>query len=95
MESRGVQLEREAEESLWQLSGTLEELRRRIAPGHVVDQVIDYSRDSGATDLVRNFGREVRQNPVPLVVIGIGILWLLLQPDIARSVRFRRRPAGK
>ncbi|HEV2100806.1 MAG TPA: hypothetical protein VGR45_18010 [Stellaceae bacterium] len=78
MESRSAQLEREAEQSLWQLSGTLEELRGRITPGHVVDQVIDYSRDSAATDFVRNFGREVRRNPVPLVLIGIGILWLLL-----------------
>jgi hypothetical protein len=44
----------------------------------VVDQVIDYSRDSPAAEFFGNLGREVRQNPMPLVLVGIGILWLLL-----------------
>jgi uncharacterized protein DUF3618 len=78
MESQSARLEQEAEETLWQLSGTLEELRARMTPGRVVDQVIDYTRDSAATDFLRNVGREVRQNPMPLVLVGIGILWLLL-----------------
>ena len=78
MESQGARLEREAEETLWQLSGTLEELRGRMTPGRVVDQVIDYTRGSPAADFLRNLGREVRENPMPLVVAGIGILWLLL-----------------
>jgi len=78
MESQSVRLEQEAEETLWQLSGTLEELRARMTPGRVVDQVIDYTRDSAATDFLRNLGREVRQNPMPLVLVGIGILWMLL-----------------
>jgi hypothetical protein len=78
MESQSARLEREAEETLWQLSGTLEELRGRVTPGGVVDQVIDYSRDSQAAEFFGNLGREVRQNPMPLVLVGIGILWLLL-----------------
>ena len=78
MKSQCARLEREAEETLWQLSGTLEELRGRMTPGRVVDQVIDYTRDSPAADFLSNLGREVRENPMPLVVVGIGILWLLL-----------------
>src|SRR6516164_2393101 len=78
MESESARLEREAEETRWQLSGTLEELRGRMTPGRVVDQVIDYTRDSPAADFLSNLGREVRENPMPLVVVGIGILWLLL-----------------
>ena|SRR5215472_6652187 len=78
MEAESARLEREAEETLGQLSGTLEELRARMTPGRVVDQVIDYTRNSAATDFLRNLGREARQNPMPLVLVGIGILWLLL-----------------
>ena len=78
MASQSARLEREAEEILWQLSGTLEELRGRMTPGRVVDQVIDYTRDSPAVDFLRNLGQEVRQHPMPLVLVGIGILWLLL-----------------
>jgi len=78
MESQSARLEREAEETLWQLSGTLEELRGRMTPGRVVDQVIDYTRGSPASEFLSNLGRDVRENPMPLVVVGIGILWLLL-----------------
>jgi hypothetical protein len=78
MESQSARLEREAEETLWQLSRTLEELRGRMTPGRVVDQVIDYTRGSPASEFLSNLGRDVRENPMPLVVVGIGILWLLL-----------------
>ena len=87
MEPQSARLEREAEETLWQLSGTLEELRGRMTPGRVVDQVIDYTRGSPAAEFMRNLGREVRENPIPLVVVGIGILWLLLATNrTSRSV---------
>jgi hypothetical protein len=78
MESQSARLEREIEDARSQLSETLEELRGRMTPGRVVDQVIDYTRDSPAGDFFRNLGREVRENPLPLVVIGIGMAWLLL-----------------
>src|SRR5262249_27222656 len=78
MESESARLEREVEETRWQLSGTLEELRGRMTPGRVVDQVIDYPRDSPATAFFRNLGREVRENPLPVMLVGIGVTWLLL-----------------
>jgi hypothetical protein len=72
MESQSARLEREVEETCGQLSGTLEELRGRMTPGRVVDQVIDYTRESPAAELFRNLGQEVRENPLPVVLIGIG-----------------------
>ena len=50
MESQSARLEREAEETLWQLSETLGELRGRMTPGRVVDQVLDYTRGSPAAE---------------------------------------------
>jgi len=78
MEAQSVRLEREAEEIRGQLSETLEELRTRMTPGGLVDQVIDYTRDNPAAEFLRNLRREVRENPMPLVLMGIGIVWLLL-----------------
>jgi hypothetical protein len=49
-----------------------------MTPGRVVDQVIDYTRGSPAAEFLYNLGREVRENPMPLVVVGIGIVWLVL-----------------
>lgn len=78
MASQSEQFEREAEETRWQLSGTLEELRSWMTPGRVVDQLLDYTRNGAAGEFVRNLGREVRENPIPVVLIGIGIGWLML-----------------
>jgi hypothetical protein len=78
MEPRSEQLKRQAEEARWQVSETLEELRGRMTPGRVVDQVIGYTRDSPVGEFLRNLGREVRENPMPLILIGIGIGWLMV-----------------
>jgi hypothetical protein len=78
MESQSEQFEREAEETRWRLVGTFEELRDRMTPGRVVDQVVDYTRDGPAAEFLRNLKREARENPMPLVLIGIGIAWLML-----------------
>ena len=53
--------EREVEETRWQLAGTLEELRDRMTPGRVVDELVDYTRDGPVAEFLRNLGREVRE----------------------------------
>src|SRR6516225_7422202 len=78
MESQSEQLEREAEVTRRRLSQTLEELRGRMTPGQAADQLLDYTRNGPAGELLRNLGREVRENPMPLVLIGIGIAWLMI-----------------
>ena len=78
MASQSDQFEREVEETRSQLSGTLEELRGRMTPGRVVDQLLDRARNGPSGEFVRNLGREVRENPMPIVLIGIGIAWLML-----------------
>jgi ElaB/YqjD/DUF883 family membrane-anchored ribosome-binding protein len=72
------QLEREAERTRSQLAQTLDELRERITPGQLVDQAIDYARDSGGGMFVRNLGRQTTANPLPVALIGAGIAWLAL-----------------
>src|SRR5215471_15268409 len=78
MESHSARLEREVEESRRQLSQTFEELRSRMPSGRRIDQVIDYARDGAGANFVRKLGREALENPMPLVVIGIGIAWLMV-----------------
>src|SRR5215472_11977391 len=76
MESDSARLEREVEEARWQFSRTLNELRCRMPTG--VDEVIDYARDSAAASFVRKLRQEVLENPMPLVVMVIGIVWLMV-----------------
>jgi hypothetical protein len=76
-----VQLEREAEQTRSQLAQTLDELRQRITPGQLVDQAVDYAKDSGGGQFVRNLSRQATSNPMPIALIGAGIAWLMLSND--------------
>jgi hypothetical protein len=72
------QLEQESEQTRIRLAETLEELRGRLSPGQVVDQLVDYAREGGGAEFVRNLGHEVRRNPLPVTLIGAGISWLMM-----------------
>src|SRR5262249_58567602 len=75
------QLRREAEQSRAQLAQTLEELRARITPGQVVDQLTDYAGDRGAAEFFSNLGRQAVNNPLPVTLMGAGLAWLMLAGD--------------
>ncbi len=85
MSQRTERLEREAEQTRQRLSLDLQELRARATPGHVLDQVLDYARDSGGADFMRNFGGQVRDNPLPVAIIGASMAWLMFGNQRARS----------
>lgn len=72
------QLERETEQTRAEIERTLEELRTRISPGQMVDQLMDYARTGTAADFLRNLGRRTVDNPLPLAVMGAGLAWLIL-----------------
>jgi ElaB/YqjD/DUF883 family membrane-anchored ribosome-binding protein len=76
--TKSAQLEREAEQTRSQLAQTLDELRERITPGQLVDQAVDYAKDSGGGLFVRNLGRQATDNPLPVALIGAGVAWLML-----------------
>jgi len=79
------QLEREAEIARTELAGDLNELRHRMTPGQIVDEAVDYVRDTPLAEFVANLGRDIRQNPLPLLLIGAGIAWAML--NTARTSR--------
>jgi hypothetical protein len=84
------QLEREAEATRARIAATLDELRGRMTPGQLVDQMVDYARDSGGGEFVRNFGQQVVGNPLPVTLVGAGLAWLMMAgrrgPAIGRGI---------
>jgi hypothetical protein len=98
MGTQSKQLERKAHQVHGRLTETLEELRAGMTPGQVVDQLADYAREGPAAEFFRNLAREIRENPVPLALIGAGVAWLIIassQSSRARAKHFTVREAGK
>lgn len=72
------QLECEAEIARHNLAADLDELRHRMTPGQIVDEVADYARDTPVAEFARNLMRDVRENPLPLLLIGAGVAWSII-----------------
>jgi hypothetical protein len=76
--STSEQLERETEKERARISETLDELRARMTPGHVVDRLVDYATDSSGGMFFRNLRQQAVNNPVPVALVGAGLAWLAI-----------------
>jgi|SRR5215472_716718 len=74
---KSEQLETEAEATRARIAAHLDELRGRMTPGQVVDQMADYVRDGPGGAFFRNLGRHVVDNPIPVTLVGAGLAWLM------------------
>lgn len=71
------EIERDAERTRADLAATLEELRSRTEPGYLVDRAFSYARNNGGADFARNAATQARDNPLPILLIGAGLAWLM------------------
>jgi Protein of unknown function (DUF3618) len=79
-------LEYETEQTRTRVSELLDELCARISPGDVVDQLMGMVNEGAAGDFVRTLGQQVRGNPLPCLLIGAGIGWLMLADRASASM---------
>ncbi len=71
-------IESELEQTRARLGTRLDELTRRLSPGQLLDEGLGYARDGDGADFMRNLRDQVRDNPMPAVLTGIGIAWLAM-----------------
>ena len=76
-----ARIESELEQTRARLGTHLDELTRRLSPGQLLDEGLGYVRDGDGADFVRNLREQVRDNPMPAVLTGIGIAWLAMSRD--------------
>jgi len=63
---------------------TLSALERQLSPSDMVDRGIGLVRENGG-EVVQNLGRQFRDNPMPFLVTGIGMIWAMASPGGSRS----------
>ena len=71
------QLEREIVETRAKIDRKLELLQRRLSPRSVAGGVASSVGAQGGA-FARNLGAALRDNPVPALLLGIGLVWLIL-----------------
>lgn len=55
----------------------VERIRERLSPGDLVDSVVHFARSNGGA-IAGGVGRTLRDHPIPVAMIGAGVVWLAL-----------------
>lgn len=69
-------VQREAERSRARISSTLDEIKERLTPGQILDDLMSGS-GNGASAFMSNLGTSLRDHPIPALLIGAGVLMYL------------------
>ncbi|TGS19155.1 DUF3618 domain-containing protein [Mesorhizobium sp. M2E.F.Ca.ET.209.01.1.1] len=73
-----AELEREAEATRARVVATADSIRDKMTPGQLFDEFTGLLRNGTGSDMLHNLKVQVRDNPLPLTVIGAGLAWLML-----------------
>ena len=76
-ERRPEEIQAEIARTRGDMDATLTAIEQRLTPGQLVDQGLDYLRHSGARQYASNLGESVKNNPIPLALMGISMAWLM------------------
>jgi ElaB/YqjD/DUF883 family membrane-anchored ribosome-binding protein len=92
---RPEEIEDDIERTRAEVSSTIDAIQSKLTPGQLMDQAVEYFRHSGPADFGANLGNTVRDNPMPVALIGVGLAWLMMSGqrsgDHYRS-RYAARP---
>jgi len=86
--NRAKDIESEIEQTRHDMSDTLQEIERKLSPNRWMDEAMETMRNASLNQ--SRVMELVRDNPVPLALVGLGIGWLVLS-----SVRGARPDADR
>ncbi|NWJ27600.1 DUF3618 domain-containing protein [Rhizobium sp. RM] len=58
----------------------LDAIQQRMSPGQLVDEILSYARSSGGGEYTSNLSAAVKNNPIPMALVGVGLAWLMAGP---------------
>ena len=73
-----AELEQEAEVARSRMAGTAEVLRSKMSPGQLIDEFSGVFRGGDGSQAIGNLKNQIRDNPLPLALVGAGLAWLML-----------------
>jgi len=76
------QIKAEIDHTRERIDGTLEALADKLHPKHLLDEAVDYLRSPGqvsgtASKLGQTVWHQIQEHPMPSLLIGAGIAWML------------------
>ena len=75
-----AELQREIEADRHRIEEKLHAIEERMSPGQLMDELLEYARQSGGAEYVSNLGKALRTNPIPVTLLGVSLAWLFANP---------------
>jgi len=76
MERDSAQIEREVEAQRRRVEDRIGEIRERLSPGQLVDELLSYTKNGGQ-QFASSFGSQIASNPIPAALLGVSLVWLM------------------
>jgi hypothetical protein len=73
-----AELEVDAEAARAQITSTAETIRSKMSPGQLIDEFTGILGGGDGAATLANLRGQIRDNPLPLTLIGAGVAWLML-----------------
>lgn len=84
--------EAEIDATRQRISENIDQIRNRLSPGELLDQAMGYLKSGPgdyAGEMASNLGRSVRDNPLPVMLLGVGAAWLMMSGSSQRPRQVR------
>ena len=69
-------LEREIDQQRAEIGNIVHALESKLSPGQMIDTALGYAKGGGG-EFLHNLSDTVKANPVPTLLTGIGLVWLM------------------
>lgn len=76
-EKSSAQIQQEIEADRQRIGARIDAIQERMTPGRLVDEVLAYAKGSGGGEYLRSLGYAIKDNPIPVALMGIGLVWLM------------------
>ncbi|MCB5203789.1 DUF3618 domain-containing protein [Neorhizobium sp. T786] len=74
---RSAEIEREISDDRRRIEERLDAIQQRMSPGELVDEVLAYAKSTGGGEYASNLGAAVRNNPIPMALMGVSVAWMM------------------
>lgn len=83
------EIERDIENTRAEIDHTLDVIQKKLSPRNIVNETVDQVV-GGAGGFASSLGRSAKDNPIPFVLVGLGLGWLMMAPG-----GLRQRSSGR
>ncbi|NLS06375.1 DUF3618 domain-containing protein [Rhizobium sp. P32RR-XVIII] len=85
IEKTSSDLQREIDADRQRIGDRIDAIQERMSPGQLIDEVLVYAKSSGGGEYVRNLGQALKDNPLPVALMGISLAWLMAKQQYPSS----------